>query len=185
MLQTLTIILVVLSVLFSIFLFTVKTKNKLGNILLGSYFLIMAIDFSAYLDYDIPMLLLMLRNDISSMSARPLIFLYVLSVLYSDFKLQKKHLLHALWLIATLLLMTPIYIADQETQVHFFSNYLDYPQGVILMPLSMIHTQFYLILVFVSLIRYRKKILQYFSNASLKNYKWLMQMTIFLQILFL
>ncbi len=184
MLQVLSIILAVLSTLFAIFLFTVKTKNKLGSILLGSYFFMMAIDFSAYLELDLPLNIVMLRNDIVSLISRPLIYLYVLSVIYNDFKLRKKHLLHLSWVTLALIIMTPLYIADDEAKIRFLSNYLDNKAGVFLMPFSMIHTQFYLILIFITLRNYKKTVLQNFSNANLTNYKWLLQMTIMLQILF-
>lgn len=184
MLQVLSIILAVLSTLFAIFLFTVKTKNKLGSILLGSYFFMMAIDFSAYLELDLPLNIVMLRNDIVSLISRPLIYLYVLSVIYNDFKLRKKHLLHLSWLALALIIMTPLYIADDATKIRFLSNYLDNKAGAFLMPFSMIHTQFYLILIFVTLRNYKKTVLQNFSNANLTNYKWLLQMAIMLQILF-
>ncbi len=185
MLQTLSIVLAVLSLLFAIFLFTVKTKNKLGNVLLGLYFAIMAVDFSAYINIDMPVSVAMFRNDFVSLTSRPLIYLYVLSVIYSDFKLHKKHLLHLSWLAIDLIIMLPFYLGGESKQLEFFSNYLDFPQGKFLMPFSMVHTQFYLTLIFITLIQYKKKLLQNFSSPNLTNHKWLLQMTVMLQILFL
>src|SRR5680860_1888896 len=91
--SALSLILAVLATLFGLFLMTVKTKNRLGNILLGLYFIIMAIDFSAYYAHnflDLPLRIRIIRNDIASFLSRPLIYLYVLSVIYSDFKLKSK-----------------------------------------------------------------------------------------------
>ena len=86
----------------------------------------MAIDFSAYMEIDLPVSVAMLRNDVASMISRPLIYLYVLSVIYSDFKLQKKHLLHLSWVVITLIIMSPIYIGDDEGKIQFRDDIYNY-----------------------------------------------------------
>ena len=179
-LSTLSIVLAVLAILFGIFLFSVKTKNWLGSYLLGLYFIIMAIDFSAYFINMKPSLEL-IRNDFGSFTSRPLIYLYVLSVLYSDFKLHKKHLVHGLWYLIVVAIMIPWYLSDENSQIHFQRNYLDYTKGRFILYFSLFHTQFYIIAVFLLLIKYKKILIENYSNPNLINYKWLFQMNIMLQ----
>ncbi len=183
--SALSLILAVLAILFGLFLMTVKSKNRLGNILLGLYFIIMAIDFSAYYGHifmDLPLRIRIIRNDIASFLSRPLIFLYVLSVIYSDFKLKAKHLLHVSSFILVTAITLPWYFSDVNN--HIYRNSPDYPQGMFIMHFSHAHTQFYLIAMFLVLRRYKKIVLENYSNPNLTNYKWLMQMTIMLQLLF-
>lgn len=173
-----------LAILCGIFLMTVKSKNRLGNILLGLYFIIMAIDFSAYYGHlfmDLPLRMRIVRNDIASFLSRPLIFLYVLSVIHSDFRLKPKHLLHALSFLLVTAITLPWYLSDVDN--HIYRNSPDYPQGMFIMHFSHAHTQFYLIAIFLVLRKYKKIILENYSNPNLSNYSWLMQMTLMLQLL--
>lgn len=184
--SSLSLILAVLAILFGIFLMTVKTKNRLGNILLGLYFIIMAMDFSAYYGHmflDLPLRTRIIRNDIASFLSRPLIYLYVLSVIYSDFKLKSKHLLHTFSFILVTLITLPWYFSDVNH--HVYRNSIDYPEGMVIMHFSHAHTQFYLIAMFLVLRKYKQILLENYSNPNLSNYKWLMKMTIMLQLLFM
>ena len=77
-----------ISLLFATFLFTVTTKNKLSNRLIAFYFIVFSIHMSVfiYAKYvDIPLTLDRLRDQIIFLSS-PLLYLYVLSAVYSDFK---------------------------------------------------------------------------------------------------
>lgn len=179
-LSTLSIVLAVLALLFSVFLFSAKTKNRLGNYLLGSYFVIMAIDFSAYF-MNMNLTFELVRNDFGSFTSRPLIYLYVLSVLYSDFKLKKKHLIHTLWYLSVVVIMIPWYLNDINSQIHFQRNYLDYNEGKFILYFSLFHTQVYIIVIFLLLIKYKKTLIENYSNPNLTNYKWLFQMNVMLQ----
>lgn len=182
-LSTLSVVLSVLATLFGFFLFSIKSTNRLGNRLLGFYFLLVAIDFSAYYS-NITISLDMFRNDLSFVS-KPFIYLYVLSVLYSDFKLQKRHLLHAIWFIIVVTIMIPWYFAEESSQIHFLRNYLDYNEGKFIFYFSLIQTQVYIIAIFILLVRHKKILVGNYSNPNLTNYKWLMQMTLMLEGFFL
>lgn len=183
-LSTLSIVLAVLAMLFGVFLFSVKTKNRLGNYLLGAYFISMAFNFGAYF-LTLNTTLELIRNDFCSFTSRPLIYLYVLSVLYSDFKLQKKHLLHTLWFVIVFAIMISWYLTDTESQIYFQRNYLDYNEGRFIMYFSLIHSQVYIIAIFILLVRYKKVLMENYSNPNLTNYNWLLQMNIMLQGFFL
>lgn len=180
-LGTLSVVLVVLASLFGIFLLTAKTTNKLGNTLLGFYFILMAIDFGSYFYKDIPIWLKLFNSDLASFVSRPLLYLYVLSVLYLDFKLTRKHLLHLLWLVIVIAIMIPWYFTDYNSQLYFKTNYLQFKTGKFIMYFSLVNTQVYLIVIFIVLIRYKKIVIENFSNPNLINYKWLLQMNILLQ----
>lgn len=67
----------------------------------------------------LPLDLEMLRNSVSSFKS-PLLFLYILSIIYSNFKLKWKHLIHLLpWIIKTLVLMPNFFLASNEAKLEF------------------------------------------------------------------
>lgn len=145
----------------------------------------MAVDFSAYyghIFFELPLRTRIIRNDVATFISRPLIYLFVLSVIYSDFKLKPKHLFHALSFILATLISLPWYLSDVDKNI--YRNSIDYPEGMFIMHFSHVHTQFYIILTFLVLIRHKRILLENYSNPNLTNYRWLMQMTIMLQLLF-
>ena len=84
LLQIITAVLIFVSVLFSFFLITVRTNNKLSNTLLASYLLIGSIDISSYFYntyFDVHPIIDMLRHDIAGFLERPLLYLFVISIL--------------------------------------------------------------------------------------------------------
>ncbi|WP_235830909.1 hypothetical protein [Flavobacterium ustbae] len=89
---------VFVSLLLALFLLTVKTENKLANRLFACFIIFTAIDISGLLDYEFPKEYIDLEIFRSSfcLLEMPMIYLYVLAVCYSDFKLKWKHLLYAI-----------------------------------------------------------------------------------------
>ncbi|PKV51446.1 hypothetical protein ATE84_3531 [Aquimarina sp. MAR_2010_214] len=97
-LSSITLIIVFISFFFAFFLFTVKTKNKLSNVFIGCYLIAIATEISVFFYgfyIDTHPVIDVLRDNISFLQS-PLLFLYVLSMLYTNFKLQYKHLLHSI-----------------------------------------------------------------------------------------
>ena len=80
----------------------IGNRKKFSNKLLAAFLIVTAIDISAFFYHNfiqLPLAIEMLRIRISSFK-NPLLFLYILSVIYGNFKLQKKHLVHLLpWLV--------------------------------------------------------------------------------------
>lgn len=180
----LAVLIVVLFLLFSTFLLSVKTEKKLSNQLLAAFLIVTAIDISAFFYYkfiELPLNIEMLRNSISAFK-NPLLFLYILSVIYSNFKLKWKHLAHLLpWIITILVLLPNFFLADNEAKIEFCKNYdtnieirfLDYFGDILSLA--------YLIAEVYYITRYRKLLLENFTDKSaFKNYNWLKQLAILL-----
>lgn len=182
----LAVLIVILFLLFSFFLLSVKTKKKLANRLLASFLIITAIDISAFFYSNfiiLPSGLEMLRNSISAFK-NPLLFLYILSVIYTNFKLQWKHLIHLLpWVITILILLPNFFLVDEATKKLFLKNYDNNFEIQFLDILGDVLSLSYLIAEIYYISRYRKLLLENFTDKNtFKNYNWLKQLAILLLI---
>ena len=188
LLQITSFLIVFVSFLLAFFLFTVNSKNRIGNIFLAIYLIIRAIDVSAYFYYDIvelPIELELFRMDLGSFLEIPFLYLFVLSIVYADFKLKKKYLLHLIPFVLVSLIQIPVfYLADASAQNQFADTYLYNPFGVFSMSLAHLQNLLYIILIFQLLMRYKRILVANYAISDDYNYKWLMQMTIFLSALF-
>ncbi len=168
-----------LMLVFSAFLLTVKTNNRIGNILLASELIITAIDCSAFFNhflFDVNLTLDMLRIKLSGFK-NPLLFLYVLSVIYSNFKLKKIHLVHLLPVfIGTAILIPSFFLQDYDGKVAFYNNFKENPEIIFSTNLGRILSVAYFIASVYYVLRYRKLLLENHTDESnFKNYKWLKQ----------
>jgi AraC-like DNA-binding protein len=184
--STLAIIIVLLFLLFSVFLLSVKTEKKLSNQLLATFLIITAIDISAFFYsqfIELPLNLEMLRFKVSAFK-NPLLFLYILSVIYSNFKLKWKHLVHLLpWIITVLVLLPNFFLADNDAKIEFFKTYDNHIETQFLSYFSDVLSFFYLVAEIYYIIRYRKILLEnYTDKNAFKNYNWLKQLSILLFI---
>ncbi len=183
-----TLIILFVSILFAFFLLTVRTKNKLSNNLLATYFIIFSIHFSAYFytQYiELPLVIEMLRDNIIWMLS-PILFLYLLSNIYSDFKFRLIHLLHLLPFVLEIILYTPRFYGVSESKRMIFSeNYQEQPEVTISIIFNIIVSVFYLILMFIELKKYKYLLKENYSNTSIFNYKWLYQLTLFITFIFI
>ena len=97
--QTPVFIVIFLFLFVSLFLFTHSKGKRLSNKLLGFIFLcygLWAFDlYVAFFLYDKYPYLVHIFNNLLWLLG-PCLFLYTQSVIYKDFKLQKKHLLHTI-----------------------------------------------------------------------------------------
>jgi len=182
----LAVLIVILFLLFSTFLLSVKREKKLSNQLLAAFLIITAIDVSAFFYHqyiEFPLNLEMLRISVSSFK-NPLLFLYILSVIYSNFKLKRKHLVHFLpWIIAIIVLMPNFFLASNEAKIEFLKNYDSNLEIQILDYFGDILSLAYLIGEVYYISRYRKLLLENFTNkTAFKNYIWLKQLAILLFI---
>ena len=120
------IILVFVSLLFAVFLFTLKTENRTSNLLLGLFLVINAQDagsqFVGYFIYPYyPGWGMLISSTI--FFKMPLLYLYILSVIYADFKLKPKHLLHCIpFVIITIVLIPRYYGVDFDGKMSFNSH---------------------------------------------------------------
>jgi len=189
LLQITSFLTVFISLLLAFFLLTVKSKNKIGNVFLALYLIIRAINVSSYFYYnfiDLPIELELLRMDIGSFLEIPFLYLFTLSIIYSDFEIKKIYLLHAIPFILVTLIQLPVfYFTDFNAQNQFADTYLYNPYGVFSISLAHLQKLLYIILICRLLIKYKKILLENYSISNDYNYKWLTQMTIFLSILFI
>lgn len=184
---TITLVILFFSVLLSFFLFTVKAKNKLGNTLLATYFTVFAIHISVffYSKYiELPLVIEMLRDQIITL-ASPLLYLYLLSNIYSDLKLRPIHLLNLLPLVIAILIFTPRFYATNETdRILFTENFNAQIETKISYIISTLTTVFYLVLMFIELNKYKKLLQENYANTISFNYKWLYQLTVVVSTIF-
>ncbi len=179
-------VIVAVSWLLVFFLLTAKTKNRTSNILLSLFLIVNAQDSSGmiahFLIYPKYPGLGMLFNS-SVFFKMPLIFLYILSVIYSDFKLQKKHIIHLLpWLLNILVLVPRYFGVDFDSKWSFLNANAIERMPEVKFSYFLVHFQIliYLIMSFVVIKRYKTLLLENYSNANLFNHKWLFQfMTLF------
>ena len=182
----LAVIIVILFLLFSAFLLSVKTEKKLSNQLLAAFLIITALDISAFFYHQfvaLPLAIEMLRNSVSAFK-NPLLFLYILSVIYSNFKLKWKNLVHFLpWVVTILVLMPNFFLVNEEAKIEFTNNYDSNIEIQFLGYFGDVLSLAYLIAEVYYISRYRKLLLENFTDKSaFKNYNWLKQLAILLFI---
>ena len=156
-----------LLLVFSAFLLTVKTNNKIGNILLASLLIVTAIDCTAFFSYyvvDVNLTLDILRIKLSGLK-EPLLFLYVLSVIYSNFKLKKIHLVHLIpFLINTLILIPNFFLVDSEAKTEFYNDFMGNPEIAFSNYFGRLLTITYFGASIYYVLRYRKLLLENHTN---------------------
>ncbi len=176
------------SMLLSVFLLTVKSKNKLSNRLLAAYFIVFSIHISVffYAKYiELPSVIEMLRDQILAL-ASPLLFLYLLSNIYSDFKLRTIHVLHLIPLLVAILIFTPrFYAVSEDERVLFLESFNSQIEQKISYIVSVSITTFYLVLMFIELKKYRTLLDENYSDTTYFNYKWLFQLTLVVTAIFI
>ncbi|WP_299214104.1 helix-turn-helix domain-containing protein [uncultured Aquimarina sp.] len=182
-----TIFILFISLLLALFVLTVKTANKKANTFLGIYFLIFAIHISVffYSKYiSLPHATEMLRNHIAYFTS-PLLFLYIISSIYSDFKLTYRHLLHTIPFIIIILIFAPrFYLVDDFNQSQFLNNFNATLERKADIFFSLVAQLFYLTLSFLELRKYKILLLENYSEKSTFNYKWLYQLLVLLSVIF-
>ncbi|NJO90950.1 MAG: hypothetical protein HC831_19795 [Chloroflexia bacterium] len=114
---------VLLSLLLAFYLFSAKSNKKISSYLFAFYMIINATDSGAgfsgtYLYPHFPSLGLFL-SDLLFLHA-PILYLYVCSLIYADFRLKPIHLIHTLPFIALNILLIPnYYLLDYQDKIMF------------------------------------------------------------------
>lgn len=187
-LSIISLMIVFISSLFAIFLLTVKTKNKTSNRLIAAFLILVAFDISSFFYHrfiDMPLTLEMIRMDLPFFSS-PVLYLFVLSVIYADFKLKPKHLLHSLPFVISTLIVTPrFYLASPEAKLSFLNNYLLTPESISTLIIGHIQVIAYIIAIFVVLKKSKKVMLENYSNATTAKHKWLFQLNVISSFIFI
>jgi len=174
-------IIVFVSWLLIIFLLTARTKNKTSNIILALFLIVNAQDssglFASYFVYPkFPGWGMIINSTV--FFKLPLLYLYFLSVIYSDFKFKKIHLFHlTAWIINTIVLTPRFYAVDFDAKWAFL-RVIDYRETIeIRFSYIIVHIQIlvYFIMSFILIKKYKTLLLENYSNSNLLSYKWLFQ----------
>jgi AraC-like DNA-binding protein len=179
MLNIIALIAIFVSVLLTLFLLTVKSKNRLANILLAGFIIFCAVDISGVFSGQILKNQPVLSEFFESFTFLifPLFYYYVLAISYNNFKLKFKDLFHALpFTIYNVLFLFTIMFAKHESLVftlHKIAPYIIKIQGL-----------FYLIAIIYVLRKYKKVYLENYANGNIKIYKWLSRIVLLFLITF-
>lgn len=182
------ILLIFTSLFFAFFLITVKSKNKKGNIVLALFLIVKAIDIIPATFPEVVHLspiIDILRMDVGAFFQSPLLYLFVLTIIYKDFKPNSKHFLLFLpFFISTIILMPNFYLASTSDQLSFYNNYTDTFEGKFSYALAHVQNISYIIATFILLAGYKRLVLENFSIRENINFIWLFQMNMICLLLF-
>lgn len=159
-------IIVFLLVLLAIFLFTVKAKKKLANQLFAVFLLLTAFDMSGFFigeGYNQYPAINMLKIA-SVLLQMPMFYLYVKSACYYNFKLETKHLLHAILFIACLILFAFTNLSSQSYELFNTVTRVQYYA--------------YILAVLFTLRQFKKLHRENYSYSDQSIYQWLLQTTL-------
>jgi len=166
------------SLFFSFYLLSLKSKNRSSNLLISFFLIISAIDSGSVVSAQLilpyhPGLGLLLNTSI--FLGPPLLYLYICSVTYQDFKLEWKHLWHILPFVTAILLLIPrFFLADFDTKI----DILWAKDGLIFefkLIYLLLHVQIiaYIIASYIVILRSKKLLLENYSNGNVNYYNWL------------
>lgn len=170
----------------ALFLFTVKTKYTLGNRLFAFFLIGNAIDAFKFLMREFPV------NHINLEAFRwsivylvpALFYLYVLSVCFSDFRLKKKHLLHAIPFAAyNVYLMSGIYFEDTAMKLLFIKGMNQMPVTQFFQFLFEFLFQVYFIASFLVIRKSKAIYLENYTNPNISILNALYKITILYYVL--
>lgn len=178
-LQVIAAIATIISLLLSVFLLTVKTERKLENRLFAAFLIINAIDISGlFMHLFVDSYNLKAFKISAYLLVMPIFYLYVNAVCYSDFTLKKKHLLHLIpFIVANLLLVPRLYLAEGAAKEDFFTTMWHSPEMLFYQLIGELQYFFYIIAIFLILKKYKKIYLENYTNPNTLLYKWLSQLT--------
>ena len=171
-----------ISVLFAFFLLSIKSKNYLSNVLIAIFLLTNAQDaasqFVGYFIYPTyPGLGMLISTTI--FFVMPAFYLYILSTIYSDFKLKRKDLWHLLPFFIVIIIFIPNYYSvDYNAKMEFWEESNISTRWEVSFDYILVHIQIlvYVILSYMAVYKYKRLLLENYSNASMFNYRWLFQL---------
>ena len=183
LLNIIALIAIFVSVLLTFFLLTVKSKNRLANILLAGFIFVCAVDISGIIIGKY------LRNKpelfdfISSFIFLifPLFYYYVLSICYKNFKLKLISLLHTLpFVLFNLLVLCALLFKEYELLMFILHKLLWIFKTIILKLQALL----YLIAIISVLKNFKKIFLENYANENIIIYKWLTPIVVLFLIIF-
>ena len=181
------IIITFISLLLALFVYSVKSSNAISNKLFATYLVLNAIEFTgfySFLIFDAPTNILVASREFSYLQM-PVLYLYVLSVCYSDFKLQWKHLWHIVpYIIGNLVMIPRFYLGSVAEKSNLFNNFNSLPESYFSHIALHLQSIVYLTLSFIVLKRAKKIFKENYSSNTIETYYWLFQLILFTSILY-
>lgn len=169
------------------YLCSLNSGNRLSHRLLAAYLMVIVIDLSniifndfyqAYPDLD------MLRYNVSLFMG-PTLYLYVKAAIYNDFKLNIKHLVHTIpYVIACLVMIPNFFSVDNASKQLWYDNFTSVPELTFIHFMTTIQLGFYLVAIYKHLIRYRKVVVENYSDADRLNKRWLTQLIFLFTVIY-
>lgn len=149
--------------IFSVFLFTVKSKKPISNYLLGTMLLFVAFDLSGFFvgEWFEEHQTLNIFKIASSLLQMPLFYLYMRSVCFASFKLRPIHLLHAILFLAFLVIFKITFLSNESYRLFEVIGEVQWFA--------------YVIAEFMILKKYKIVHLENYAHPNSKAYKWLFQ----------
>ncbi len=179
-LQILTAILVFISFLFAFFLLSVKGNIKRSNQILAAYLILKALDASVLLwgkYFSLHPILDMLRHDVGAFFQAPLLFLFVLSILYDDFRFKRIYLWFIVpFLLSVLISLPEYYLPHLGIRLGVFDGFHPYFEITFTYVLGGLQNLSFILATFWLLNRYKKTLIQNYSISDLTTYSWLMRL---------
>ncbi len=170
----------------SLFLLTVKTKNKFSNCLLAFFLFTNALDAIKFLQHGFPVNYINLEafrwstNYVVSAS----FYLYVLSVCYTNFRLKPKHLIHLIPFLAfNAFMMWGIYFSDRPAKIKFINGMNNMPLLQFFLFLFEALFQAYFIASFLAIRKAKKVYLENYTNPNISALNALYKITILYYVL--
>ncbi len=169
---------VFVSLLLAIFLFTVKTENKLGNFFFGLFTILTAINISGFFgsEYLQAYPIIEFSRMTLFLLEMPLLYLYFYSTLDINFKWKPKYLVHSIpFLFIHLVSISIFYLQTAEQKIFFLQNN-DSIVSYFFSIFGEIQWMFYVILMFILLMKFKKIYLENYTQSDNLTYKWLLQL---------
>lgn len=168
-------------VLISFFLFTVKKGRKLSNRLLGFFLMLLAINIGdgllTYYQFFVRFSELALVEDCFILLYGPIILVYTKSIIYKDFRLTNRMMLHGIpFLLVALLSLVGYHLQPEHFQRQIQNAILQHElPAAFYWALIIIYLQLfsYLLLAWLEVRKYRQRLNDLVSSVHRINLEWL------------
>ena len=176
-----------ISLLLAFFIFSTTSNNTFSNKLFGAYLILNAVEFSGFFAsyiFNEPNNILVATRELSYLQM-PVFYLYILSVCYSDFKIQWKHLWHITpYIIGNLVMLPRFYLGSTAQKVELYNNFNQLPESYFSHIALHLQSTLYIIAGFIVLKRAKKIFVQNYSSGTIATYSWLFQLLFFTAMLY-
>ncbi|OGU37506.1 MAG: hypothetical protein A2068_07500 [Ignavibacteria bacterium GWB2_35_6b] len=173
---------VLLFLIFSVFLFTLKKGRKRSNYLLGAFFQLSGLQILGFLIYNYAdnrnniLIHFLTIGDSFLLLIGPVFYFYTLSITKPEFKFLKKDLLHLIpFIIFIIISIIKFHSKTTEVKYELLKTHAILGEQLILYVIGFINVQI-IIYVSVSLLllkKYNAELKKYFSSLKKINLSWL------------